>query len=280
MQSEIITIVGAGLIGGSLGLAAKQRGLARTVRGLGRQQVSLDRARALGAIDEGYLEPRPALKGAGLVVFCTPVDRIAGQILEYAPLCSPGTLFTDAGSTKGSIVASVEDKLPAGIAFVGSHPLAGSEKRGPYYADANLFKGRLTVVTRTPRTDPAALAKIVAFWQAVGARVTIMTPADHDHALAMTSHLPHLIAAALAGVLPAEVFDLTATGFRDTTRVAGGDPGLWTAIFTHNAAALLEALRPFSERLSQFQTALETCDWSTVEALLAQAKKVRDALGS
>jgi cyclohexadieny/prephenate dehydrogenase len=280
MQFDIITIVGAGLIGGSLGLAAKQRRLARTVRGIGRKQASLERARAVGAIDEGFLEPGPALKGAGLVIFCTPVDRIADQILEYSACYSPGTLLTDAGSTKESIVAAVEGRLPAGIEFVGSHPLAGSEKRGPYFADANLFHGRLAVVTQTPRTDQAALSKTVAFWQAVGSRVKIMVPADHDHALAMTSHLPHLVAAALAGILPPDVFELTATGFRDTTRVAAGDPNLWSAIFAHNTGALLEALRPFSGRLSQFQAALEAGEWSTVESLLTQAKKVRDALGN
>ncbi len=191
------------------------------------------------------------------MIFCTPVDRIAGQILEFASLCSPGTLLTDAGSTKASIVAAVEGKLPAGIDFVGSHPLAGSEKRGPYFADANLFQGRLAVVTRTRAPNPAAAArKSSPFGKRSELRVSIMAPADHDHALAMTSHLPHLVAAALAGILPPEVFDLTATGFRDTTRVAAGDPNLWTAIFAHNTAALLEALRPFSERMSKFQAAL------------------------
>src|SRR4029077_14899339 len=167
----------------------------RSVRGVGRHQASLDCAREVGAIDEGFLEPRAALVGSDLVVFCTPVDRIAEQVLAYAPLCSPGTLLTDAGSTKGTIVAAVEDRLPAGIAFVGSHPLAGSEKRGADHAAANLFEGRWTVVTRTQRTDPVALERIVAFWQAVGARVTVMTPEDHDRALAVTSHLPHLVAA-------------------------------------------------------------------------------------
>src|SRR5262245_14084319 len=127
MHLATVTIVGAGLIGGSLGMALKERGLAGTVRGIGRQQASLDRARQVGAIDEGFVEPRGALAGADLVVFCTPVDRIAEQVLAYAPHCSPGALLTDAGSTKGTIVAAVEDQLPPGLAFVGSHPLAGSE---------------------------------------------------------------------------------------------------------------------------------------------------------
>jgi prephenate dehydrogenase len=280
MQLGVITIVGAGLIGGSLGMAVKQRGLARTVRGLGRRQASLDHARTLGTIDEGFVEPAPALQDADVVVYCTPVDHIAEQVLAHAPLCPAGALLTDAGSTKATIVAAVEGRLPGNVAFVGSHPLAGSEKRGPEHADADLFAGRWTVVTRTPRTDPAALARVSSLWQAVGARVTVMTPADHDSALAVTSHLPHLVAAALAGTLPAELAHLTASGFRDTTRIAGGDPELWAAIFTHNRDAVLQALAPFADRLSRFQTALAASDWPAVEALLRQAKKVRDALGS
>jgi prephenate dehydrogenase len=280
MELGTVTIVGAGLIGGSLGLALKQRGLARSVRGLGRQRQSLDRAQTLGAIDVGFVEPAPALRDADVVVFCTPVDRIAEQVLAFAPMYAPGALLTDAGSTKGTIVAAVEDKLPAGVAFVGGHPLAGSEKRGADYADANLFVGRSTVLTRTPRTDPAALAKISSLWQAVGARVVVMTPDDHDRALAVTSHLPHLVAAALAGILPAELAHLTASGFRDTTRIASGDPGLWAAIFAHNRDAVLTALEPFAERLSRLRTALAERDWPAVESLLQEAKKVRDALGS
>jgi cyclohexadieny/prephenate dehydrogenase len=280
MQPRVLTIVGAGLIGGSLGLAAKWRGLAKTVRGIGRHRASLERARALGAVDEVYLEPAPALAGADLVVFCTPVDRIADQVLAFAPYCAPGTLLTDAGSTKALIVAAVEDKLPNGIAFVGSHPLAGSEKRGPDHADGRLFEGRVTVVTRTPRTDAAALENVSAFWQALGSRVTVMAPDAHDRALAMTSHLPHLLASALAGTLSPELQLLAAAGFRDTTRIAASDPELWTAIFSQNRAALLDALGTFTECLNRMRGALETSDWITVESLLGQAKKVRDALGN
>ncbi len=280
MQPGILTIIGAGLIGGSLGLAAKKRGLARLVRGVGRRQCSLDQARAVGAIDEGFLDPSRAVAGSDVVIFCTPVDRIAEQVVALAPLCSPGTLLTDAGSTKGTIVAAVEGNLVRGVEFVGSHPLAGSEKRGPEHADADLFEGRWTVVTRTPRTDPAALERTVVFWEALGSRVRVMTPDGHDRALAVTSHLPHLLASALAGILPDELTSLTAGGFRDTTRIAAGDPGLWTAIFHHNRAALLDALVPFADRLERLRQALEKHDWATLEALLGQAKKVRDALGS
>jgi cyclohexadieny/prephenate dehydrogenase len=277
---NVLTIVGVGLIGGSIGLAAKRRSLVRMVRGLGRQQASLQRALAVGAIDEAHLDPQAALSEADLVVYCTPVDQIAGQILRFAPWCRPGALLTDAGSTKAAIVAEVEGSLPDGLHFVGSHPLAGSEKRGPEFADAELFQGRWTVTTPTARTQTQPLAQVESFWTALGSRVKRMAPEAHDRALALTSHLPHLLAAALAGSLPADVHELVATGFRDTTRIAAGDPRLWTAIFTHNRDAVLSALDALEGKLQAFRQALADRDWTTLDQLLAQAKKVRDALGS
>jgi prephenate dehydrogenase len=280
MKIQTLTIVGVGLIGGSLGLAARRRGLAAHVVGVGRQAASLERARAVGAIDEASLDLPAAVRRADVAVFCTPVDRIADQVLAAAPGCAPGTLLTDAGSTKAAIVARLDGHLPDGVAFVGSHPLAGSEKRGPEHADADLFQGRLTVITPGPRTDPAAVERAAAFWQALGCRVRRMAPEEHDRALALTSHLPHLLAAALAGTLPDELRELTASGFRDTTRVAAGDPALWTAIFAQNQGAVLQALRLFTDRLDACRAALEAGDWTTLDTLLAQAKKVRDALGT
>jgi prephenate dehydrogenase len=280
MQLNVLTIVGVGLIGGSIGLAARTRGLARRIRGVGRQQPGLDRARSIRAIDEAFLDLGQAARDSDLIVFCTPVDRIAAQILDGAPHYTPQTLLTDAGSTKETIVRAIDGNLPPGVAFVGSHPLAGSEKRGPEHADANLFEGRLTVLTPTPTTDPAALQRVATFWQALGSRTCVMSPADHDRALAVTSHLPHLLAAALAGTLPAEWQALTATGFRDTTRIAAGDATLWSAIFANNRPALLLALARFEERLGEFKQALKASDSAVLHGLLAQAKEVRDALGS
>ncbi len=281
MQIPILTIVGVGLIGGSIGLAAKRRGLARQVRGLGRQQTSLDRALQIGAIDEAHLDPQQAVADADFIVFCTPVDQIAEQVLRFAPSCKANAVLTDAGSTKAMIVERIERELPAGgPSFVGSHPLAGSEKRGPEYADAELFHGRWTVVTPTPQTSRPALEKILDFWRLLGSRVKTLAPAEHDRALALTSHLPHLVAAALAGILPSDLRDLTASGFRDTTRIAAGDPGLWKAIFAHNAGPLGEALKLLETRFSDFRRALEEGDAATVQQLLRQAKEVRDALGN
>jgi prephenate dehydrogenase len=290
MRIDLLTIVGVGLIGGSIGLAAKRRGVAARVYGVGWRQATLDQARALGAIDDGFLELGPGVCEAEVVVFCTPVDRIVGQVMTAAPLCSAGTLLTDAGSTKGVIVRELEHRLPApapaadgqgqGVVFVGSHPLAGSEKRGPGFADADLFQGRVTVVTRTVRTPPAPLERTVSFWEALGSRVRVMEPDEHDRALALTSHLPHLLAAALAAGLPPELHELTATGFRDTTRVAAGDPALWTGIFLHNREPVLAALGSLRDNLDRFQAALRAGDVNALTMLLDQAKKVRDALGS
>lgn len=277
MQLNVLTIVGVGLIGGSIGLAAPAR--TRVIRGVGRQPGGLDQARQRGAVDEGFLALNEAVPGSDLVVFCTPVDRIAAQVLEAAPGCAPGTLLTDAGSTKATIVRAIDGHLPAGVGFVGSHPLAGSEKRGPEFADADLFEGRWTVLTPTAATDPETLVRVQAFWQMLGSRTRVMPPEEHDQALALTSHLPHLLAAALAGILPRELHTLTATGFRDTTRVAAGDPALWAAIFSHNRAAVLSALGRVEQRLDEFRQALDRGDDAMLLDLLAKAKEVRDGLG-
>jgi prephenate dehydrogenase len=280
MQLETLTIVGVGLIGGSIGLAARRRGAARHILGVGWRAETLETARRLGAIDQGFLALAPAVSNADLVVFCTPVQIIAGQVLEAAHSCRPGALLTDAGSTKAALVAAIEAGLPGNVRFVGSHPLAGSEKRGPEHADPNLFQDRLTIVTPTSRTSPEALERTSTFWQALGSKVKQMTPADHDAALAFTSHLPHLLAAALAGALPDRLRELTATGYRDTTRIAAGDPTLWTGIFLQNREAVLAALDQLSSQLDSLRSVLAAGDERILHQLLEQAKRVRDALGS
>jgi prephenate dehydrogenase len=280
MRIRTLTIVGVGLIGGSIGLAAKRRKIADWVVGIGRQWSTLDRAFAAGAVDETSLDLAASVRHADIAVFCTPVDCIARQVLATAPGCSPGTLLTDAGSTKATIVKGIEGRLPDEVAFVGSHPLAGSEKRGPENADADLFQDRLTIVTQTPRTLTGPLERTIAFWRALGSQVRVMDPDEHDQALAHTSHLPHLVAAALASTLRPELYELTATGFRDTTRVAAGDPSIWTAIFAENRLPVIAALELLNARLSRFRQALDAGDWAAVNCLLAEAKKVRDALGN
>jgi prephenate dehydrogenase len=276
MEISSLAIVGVGLIGGSIALAAKRRGLARHVLGVGRNLDTLRRALSSGIVDEVSPELAVAAR-AEVVVFCTPVDLVAAQVLAVAPQCRPGTLLTDAGSTKAAIVRDVYGRLPPGVAFVGAHPLAGSEKQGAEYADADLFQHRLVVLTPYVTDDPA-LGRAVEFWEALGARTRIMDAEEHDRALALTSHLPHLAASALAGILPPELAELTATGFRDTTRLAAGGPSLWTAIFRANRAAVLEALDRFGERLKDFRRTLAAEDYGALEALLREGKQARDGL--
>jgi prephenate dehydrogenase len=278
MQLHTLTIVGVGLIGGSLGLAAKKRGLAQRVHGVGRDLQKLHLAQKLGAIDSFSADAVEGVKDASLVVYCTPVNRIVEQILAARDQFSPGTIITDAGSTKASIVQSLAELRRDDVAFVGSHPLAGSEKQGVEHGRADLFVNRWTILTPTAATSAPALEQVRSFWHAVGARTKIMSPEEHDRALALTSHLPHLLAAALAGILPAEWANLTATGFRDTTRVAAGDPGVWTPIFLHNHTAVLVALDHLEARLQAFRSALGEQDAARIDELLAQGKKVRDAL--
>ncbi|HEX5273041.1 MAG TPA: prephenate dehydrogenase/arogenate dehydrogenase family protein [Gemmataceae bacterium] len=280
MRIGTLTIVGVGLIGGSIGLGARRRGLAGRVIGAGRHAAALERARELGAIDHVCLDLCEAVRRADVAVFCTPVTLIPEQVLAVAPACANGTLLTDAGSTKGAIVRALDGKLPRGVPFVGSHPLAGSEKRGPEHADADLFQGRVTVVTPTPRTDAAAVERTADFWRGLDSRVIVMGPDEHDQALAMTSHLPHLLASALAGILPPQLRPLAATGFRDTTRVAAGDPSIWTGIFLQNRAALIEALGQLQGRVIEFKQALMGGDEAAIDALLAEGKRSRDALGN
>jgi prephenate dehydrogenase len=280
MRIPTLALVGVGLIGGSVGLAARRRGIGTRVVGFDRDRAALEQALGRGILDEAAPSLADAVREADVVVICTPVDTIAAHVLAAAPACRPGTLLTDVGSTKAAIVRNVQGRLPAGVAFVGSHPLAGSEKNGPGFARADLFDDRLVVVTPDEPADDDVVSRVTAFWHSLGAFVRAMCPEEHDRALALTSHLPHLVASALAGVLPPEWADLTATGFRDTTRIAGGEPLLWTAIFQSNREALLAALDRLEGRLSQLRRALETSDDEKLAELLRQAKTARDGLSS
>ncbi len=280
MLFHSLTIVGVGLIGGSIGLAAKKRGVVQHVVGVGRDVDRLRKAQALGAIDAYTLDLPESARSADLMIFCTPVDRIADEVRLASAHCKPNTILSDAGSTKQAIVQAIESPGEAPVRFVGGHPLAGSEKKGCEHAHADLFVNRWTILTPTECTPGEAVERTVLFWEALGSCVRLLAPQEHDQALALTSHLPHLLAAALAGMLPDGMRELTATGFRDTTRVAAGDPDVWTPIFRHNREAVLDALGLFEERLRLFRNLLTNDYVPLLEKYLAQGKKVRDALGS
>jgi prephenate dehydrogenase len=272
-----LAIVGVGLLGGSVAMAARRAAPVRIV-GIGRDAAALDRARRRGILDDGTTSLAEGVRDANLVVFCTPVDLVAQQVLSAAPHCRSGAVLTDVGSTKAAIVTAVAGRLPPGVAFVGAHPLAGSEKQGADHARADLFDRRLVIVTPDGKTPSDALARVLAFWTELGARVVQLDPEAHDRALALTSHLPHLVASALAAILPPELIDLTATGFRDTTRLAASDPRLWGAIFEANRSAVLEALDRLTTQLQRYSKALMDDDRGTLEKLLDEGKDIRDRL--
>jgi prephenate dehydrogenase len=299
-EYESIAIIGVGLIGGSVGMALRERGLAREIVGIGRgpsslkdpkssgprrSETTLDAAMRLGAIDRATTDIEHGVANASIVVVCTPVDTVVEYVVKAAAACPTDCLITDAGSTKSVIVASADGALAghrSGPRFVGSHPIAGDHRGGPEHARADLFDGRRVVVTPTTQTRPAAITEARGFWQNLGAKVTEMSPEEHDTALAMTSHLPHLVAAALAGLTPQELLPLAAGGWRDTTRVAGGAPKLWVPIFTSNRQAVLEALGRLQGHFGAIRESLEQGDDMRLWAILEKAavrKWQRDSLG-
>ena len=275
-----VAIVGVGLIGGSIGLALKKRKLAAEVVGIGRRQTSLRIARRVGAVDATTTDLAKGVARAELIVICTPVDLIVDYARQAAEHCPEGTLITDAGSTKARIVAALDGRLARGCRFLGSHPLAGSEKSGSAHASADLFEGRIALITPTKSTHAEDYDMIERFWRSLGSVVVQLSPDEHDRALALTSHLPHLTAAALMHTLPDSLFRLTGSGWLDTTRIAAGDAQLWTQIFLHNREHLLAALDRLDHCLAAFRDALRTADAAEIEKLLAFAEKNRNALGS
>jgi prephenate dehydrogenase len=280
MQFESLAIVGVGLLGGSLGLAAKARGLVRHVVGVGRDPAKRATALELGAIDEAHAEIADAIPSADLVVVCTPVDLIARHVLEIAEFAKPGCIVTDVGSTKNEIVQSLANRLPPRIAFVGSHPMAGSEKKGPAHAVADLFVNRATILTPTAESDPTAVERLKRFWEGVGSRVVTMSPGEHDRAVANVSHLPHAVAAALAGAVDPAFLGISAGGFRDTTRIAAAAPAIWEPIFRTNREEMLAGCARFAARFDEFRQLLAADDGPGLIRWLNEGKKVRDALGS
>ena len=257
-------------------MAAKGSGVAQSVIGVGRDAQRLEQARRCGIIDEGFVDLTAAAKRADLVVFCTPVDRIVAGVREAAKSCRAGALITDAGSVKDCISRELAAGLPDGVEFVGSHPLAGSERQGFQHADALLFLNRVCVLTPLEKSPRQVVERIAEFWKALGANVVEMSPTAHDRALAETSHLPHLAAAALAAVLSPENSGLAASGFRDTTRIASGDPDLWTAIFLGNRTQVLASLTKYDQLLAEFRQAIERNDAPALQKLLVDAKISRD----
>jgi prephenate dehydrogenase len=283
MQMKSVAIVGVGLIGGSIGLAARHRGVAERIVGVGRNRERLEKAYLLEAITEIVClsdNLAAALMDVELVVVCTPVGLIVDQIRELAQCAQPGTLFTDGGSTKASIAEALDGPLANDCRFLGSHPLAGSEKTGVAHARSDLFEDRVAMITPTDNSREEDVERLAAFWKALGSKVIRIAPDEHDRAMASTSHMPHALAVALAASLPDEFTKLTGSGFGDTSRLASGDPDMWQQIFLNNQQHMGDSIRSFSQQLQQLADLIEDADATALEEYLTQAKKRRDALGS
>jgi prephenate dehydrogenase len=272
---ETVAIVGVGLIGGSIGLALRSRGLAARVVGVGRDLKTLQQAQDRGIIDQATTDLEAGVAEAEVVVVCTPVSRIPHDVRRAAQAVPAGSLVTDTGSTKRRIVETIEAHLAASDVFVGAHPIAGSERAGAVHARAGLLHDRVCVLTPTPRTSAARLQRARDFWAGLGCRMLEMSPAEHDEVLAYTSHLPHAMAAALASSVPAEWLALAAGAYRDGTRVAAADAGLWTAIFRDNRGPLLKALGTLEQRVAAFKYAVMTDDEDAIREWWDQARHRR-----
>jgi prephenate dehydrogenase len=276
-----VAIVGVGLIGGSIGLALQARRLSGRVIGVGRSAESLAAARRAKVVTDTSLDLAAAVAEADLVVVATDVGTIAPLLDRIDEAVRPGTLITDAGSTKASIVAAWEKRRRTRRGrFVGGHPIAGSHKSGPAAADATLFEGRVAVVTPARATPAADAEAIGGFWSALGSTVFMIDPKEHDKLLAATSHAPHLVAAAIALATPAAARQFTAGGWRDTTRIAAGDPELWADILLDNAPQVAKALARIATGAEKMLAAIEAGDRRRLRTLLARAKEDRDAVGS
>ncbi len=270
-----VTIIGLGLIGGSLGMALKKQGVARGVCGVARKASTIRRAVARKAIDRGTVRLAEVLEGADLVVIATPpaaVEKVARRVVAHT---RHRFILMDVASTKKEIVSSVERMLPSRIAFVGSHPMAGSEQSGISAADPKLFQGAPCVVTRTPKTNPRALAKVSALWRALGGRVVVLDPFSHDQRVAQVSHVPHLVAAGLMLSADSSARRLAAGGFADTTRVALSDPQLWGQVCMTNRREILRALDRFLYRIGELRVMLNEGDAAGLRRRLAQARQRR-----
>jgi prephenate dehydrogenase len=279
-----LAIAGVGLVGGSLGLAVREAGLAREVVGFGRGAENLEIARRRGLVDRATRDAAEAVRDADVVVLAAPLGACAALAATLRPHARRGAVLTDVGSAKAEIVPALE-RAWAGVGpVVGGHPIAGSETSGAAAARADLFRGHRCILTPTTTTDRAALARVRALWEGVGARVEETSPEAHDRILAYVSHLPHLVAyalAAMAGDATVEgraALDWAGTGFRDTTRIAGSPPALWRDVALANAAAVGAALDAFRAALEEIEGRLAAGDGPGLEATLARGRDARRRL--
>lgn len=282
---ERVALIGAGLIGSSIARAAREFDAAREIAILDASPAVMARVREIGIADEASGDPAQALKGAGLAVICTPVGVCGAVARSIAPFLEAGAILSDVGSVKGAVVAQVAPHVPAGVHFIPAHPIAGTEFSGPDAGFATLFQNRWCLLTPPDDADAGTVAKLDAFWTRLGAKVETMSADHHDKVLALTSHLPHLIAYNIVGTADdfgeqtrSEVIKFSASGFRDFTRIAASDPTMWRDIFLNNREAVLEMLGRFNEDLSALQRMIRRGDGDGLFDFFTRTRAIRRSI--
>jgi cyclohexadieny/prephenate dehydrogenase len=279
---ERIALIGIGLIGSSLSHVIRKNGLARDISGYARSESTRQKAAELKLADSVCGTAAKAVENADLVILCSPVGTYGALAQEISGALKPGAILTDVGSVKAAVVRDVLPHVPAGVHFIPGHPIAGTEQSGPESGFAELFTNRWCILTPLPESDAGAVDALASFWRACGSNVETMTPEHHDLVLAITSHLPHLIAynivstaADLEEVTDSEVIKYSAGGFRDFTRIAASDPTMWRDVFLNNREAVLEMLGRFSEDLSALQRAIRWGDGETLFNIFSRSREIR-----
>ena len=273
-----VTIIGVGLIGGSLAKAIKKHRLAREIVGLSQGHQTLATALKEGIIDQGYHDVSKAVANADLVVLAAPVGIITGMLSLIGPHLRRGCIVTDVGSSKAAITKAAQKNLPQHVFFVGSHPLAGSEKAGIAHASAELFDNAACIMTPTDATHRMAKERVKLLWTKVGANVKFMSPEEHDKIFGYVSHLPHMVAFAMMETIPADLVPYAAQGLKDATRIAASSPQMWNDICLSNKRNIINALDEVVKNLSVIRKAISTDDQKTLLNLLKNAKTKRDSL--
>ena len=279
---DTVCLIGIGLIGSSLARVIRREGLARHITACARSDTTLDKVMELKLADAVSKDPGEAVRDADLVVISTPISTNGAIAEAIGPYLKPGAIVTDVGSVKQAVIAAIRPHIPEGVHFVPGHPLAGTEKSGPEAGFATLFENRWCVLTPEPGTDSDAVARVADLWRRAGSNIETMDADHHDRVLAITSHLPHLIAYTIVGTVfdletstQQEVIKYSATGFRDFTRIAASDPVMWRDVFMNNREAVLEMLGRFTEDLSRLQRAIRWGEADVLEELFTRTRDVR-----
>ncbi len=273
-----IAIIGLGLIGGSLGLAIKKQRLSKQVIGVSRKNSTLSKALKIGAVDRVTKNVVSAVKDSDLIIVATSVLRIPEIVRKISGDFKKGSIVIDVGSTKNFVVKEIEKDIPEDVNYVGCHPMAGSEKKGIDFARDDLFKGNHCILTRTKTTKKEALLKIKNFWERLGMKVAIMSPARHDRIISSLSHLPHAVSVTLMNALRDFDLELGSGGLRDTTRIAASDPEIWVDIFLTNKKNILSDIENFEKNLKVLKGALEKSDNFELFKFFARAKTKRQEM--